>query len=319
MIVDAYTHIWDSPDQLGRSVDNLRLRGRSQRHAGAVEVGEEGLPVASATNHLLACKHTDHAIVLGFKSHYLQADIPNEYVAEYVQDHPGKLLGFASVDPSRPREALEELERAHRELGLKGVAVAPAAQDFHPSSSNALLIYERVNELGLPLLVHQGIYFSSQSKLEYGRPALLDEIAREFPDLKIVIAHMGYPWLHETVVLLEKHFNVFADVSGLLMQSWLAYNALLSAFQYGVIDRLLFGSGFPFTSAVDCIEALYSINQICQGTSLPIIPREQLRGIVERPTLELLGIPSVSASSQSSRPSFEPLLTEDTNDGQDSD
>ena len=76
----------------------------------------------------------------------------------------------------------------------------------------------------------------------------------------------------------------------MLSRPWQAYNALVEAYQAGVIDKLLFGSDFPYTSAEDCIEALYSINQLAQGTNLPVVPREALRGIVERDALNLLGL-----------------------------
>jgi predicted TIM-barrel fold metal-dependent hydrolase len=76
----------------------------------------------------------------------------------------------------------------------------------------------------------------------------------------------------------------------MLSRPWQAYNALVSAYQAGVIEKLLFGSDFPYTSAEDCIESLYSINQLAQGTNLPVIPREALRGIVERDALNLLGL-----------------------------
>ena len=82
----------------------------------------------------------------------------------------------------------------------------------------------------------------------------------------------------------------FADVSGLLRRPWQAYNALVAAYQYGVIEKLLFGSDFPYTNATDCIEAMYSLNQVAQGTNLPVVPREALRGIVERESLALLGL-----------------------------
>ena len=141
-----------------------------------------------------------------------------------------------------------------------------------------------------PMLVHPVGQFTEQSKLEFGRPYLLDEVARAFPKLRIVIAQMGQPWIDESIVLLGKHEHAYADVSGLLSRSWQAYNALISAYQYGVIDKLLFGSDFPYTNASDCIEALYSLNQIAQGTNLPVVPREALRGIVERDTIALLGL-----------------------------
>lgn len=297
MIVDAYTHVWESPQQLGRSIDHLVPRSPALPEAAEAD-GKHAPPTASPPQHLASCEHTDRAIVVGFKSRYLDAEVPNSYVAEYVNQHPDKLIGFAGLDPSEPSEALADIEQARTVLGMKGVAIAPAAQDFHPACTNAFRIYERLAELHLPLIVHQGIYFSACNKLEYARPVLIDEVAREFPDLKIVLAHMGFPWIDETIVMLGKHRNVYSDVSGLLTQPWRAYNALVSAHQYGVIDKLLFGSGFPFTSAAQAIEALYSLNRMCPGAELPTIPRAQLRGIVERPTLEILGIDESGSSKK---------------------
>ena len=142
----------------------------------------------------------------------------------------------------------------------------------------------------MPVLIHSSSQFTDQSKLEYARTFLLDEVARTFPKLRIIIAQMGQPFVDETICLLGKHPLLYADVSGLLSHPWRAFNALVSAHQYGVIDKLLFGSDFPYTNAAECIEAMYSINQLAQGTNLPLIPREALRGIVERDSLTLLGL-----------------------------
>jgi len=76
----------------------------------------------------------------------------------------------------------------------------------------------------------------------------------------------------------------------LLRRPWQAYHALLVAYEYGVMDRLLFGSDFPYASAKECIESLYSLNQMVHGTNLPVVPRESLRGIVERDAMSLLGL-----------------------------
>ena len=153
-----------------------------------------------------------------------------------------------------------------------------------------MALYAEAEKLAMPILVHPVGQFTEESKLEFARPYLLDEVARAFPKLRLVIAQMGQPWIDETICLIGKHPNVFADVSGLLSRPWQAYNALVSAHQYQVIDKLLFGSDFPYTSVEDCIEALYSINQLAQGTNLPVVPREALRGIVERDALGLLGL-----------------------------
>ena len=180
---------------------------------------------------------------------------------------------------------------AREELKLRGVTVSPANQDFHPTDSRAMRVYAEGERLGMPVLIHPSGQITEQSKLEYGRPYLFDEVARTLPNLRIVIAQMGQPWIDETICMLGKHQNVFADVSGLLSRPWQAYNALVSVYEHGVIEKLLFGSDFPYTCATECIEALYSINQIAQGTNLPLVPHEPLRGIVEAATRwSLLGL-----------------------------
>ena len=275
--------MWESEDQLGRC-------GGPEGEQSAFPSVPPGPQPAGIARHLAASEPVDATIVLGFKSYYLGAEIANEQVAAYAGAHPGRLIGFAGVDPSDPREAISELHRTLEEFSMPGLNVAPAAQDFHPSSSQAMRVYAEAAALKMPILFHTGVRITAATKLEYAQPVLLDEIARELPDLKMIIAHMGYPWVNETVVLLAKHPNVFSETSWVLSQPWQAYQALIAACQYGVTEKLLFGSGFPCAAASQCIEALYSINHLCHGTDLPTIPREQLRGIVERDALALLGI-----------------------------
>ena len=246
-------------------------------------------PVGDPDYHWSQSRAVDKSIVLGFKSRYLHAEIPNRYVADYVSRFPQKLIGFAGIDPTE-RSAVAEVRIAKNDLRLRGITISPANQDFHPIDTRAMDVYAEAERLGMPILVHPSGHFTEESKLEYGRPYLFDEVARTFPKLRIVIAQLGQPWMDETITLLAKHQHVYADISGLLSRSWQAYNALVNTYQQGVIDKLLFGSDFPYTNATDCIESLYSINQIAQGTNLPVVPRESLRGIVERDTLSLLGL-----------------------------
>ena len=291
MIVDCHTHIWQSPEQLGQlDLGEVQrpTRARLPKYSPA-RASWRTVPAADPDHHWAQSVTVDKSFVLGFKSNYLRAEIPNRYVSEYVNRFPQKLIGFAGIDPT-DRAAVEEVRIAKNELRLRGITLSPANQDFHPTDSRAMKVYAEAEKLGMPMLVHPVGHFNEQSKLEFGRPFLLDEVARSFPRLPIIIAQLGQPWLDETICLLAKHANVYADVSGLLSRTWQAYGALISAHQNQVIDKLLFGSDFPYTSATDCIEALYSINQIAQGTNLPVVPREALRGIVERDTLNLLGL-----------------------------
>ncbi len=287
MIVDCHTHIWASPDQLGRAKTDAKLRPNQRQFR---DDPEEEWPDASPEEHLAASEPVTRSIVFGFKSRYLDAEIPNDLVADYVRKTPEKLIGVAGIDPTDLPSALDEMQRMRADRGMKAIATSPAVQDFHPADSRAMQVFVEAARMKMPVFIHQGFQFCSAGKMEFARPVLLDEVARELPQLKIVIAHMGYPWVEECVVLLGKHANVFADISALLHRPWQAYNALLSSYQYGVIEKLLFGSDFPYSTPATAIESLYRLNQLVTGTNLPTIPRSLLAGIVERDALGLLGI-----------------------------
>jgi len=271
MIVDCHTQVWDSNAWLGRTARD----------------GGEPLE-ADTARHLAAVDPVDHAFVLGLKSRYLGAEIPNTFLATYVRRYASKMIGFAGIDPTDPGAA-DEVKVAQEELQLKGVTIAPALQNFHPTDSRAMRLYELCVQRGLPVVIDQN-HRTPAAKLEFARPLLLDEVAREFPELRLVLTHVGYPWCEEALALLGKHRHVYASIAGLLRRPWLTYNTLLAACEYGVMDKLLFGSDFPYRSPAAGIEALYSVNQVSHGTNMSTIPREQLRGIVERDALKLLGI-----------------------------
>lgn len=301
MIVDAHTHLWRGPDQLGPSLSRTL-----QRKLGARWQELDASPRA----HGEAIEPVGVAFVLGFRSRYLGAEIPNTFVAEYVNAHANRLVGFGGLDPS-DGEAAKHAEQ-FTDMGLEGVTIDPAGQDFHPAATSAMRFYEACEGLGMPIIVQTTERLASEAKLEFARPYLFDEVARSFPELKLVIGGMGRPWPDETFALVDKHPNVFTDLAGLCGRPWPLYNLLLQAYQLGVTDRLLFGSGFPFIAPGEAIEAIYSLNRYAHGTSLPSIPREKLRMIVERDTLDALGLaPRGRGPAGQSKPKVEAAASED--------
>lgn len=269
MIIDCHTQVWTSGSQ-------------------ALFAGMPAPASADDVRPPSGVSPVDKSIVLAFKSAYIQAEVSNRAVADHVRRNPGKMIGFAGIDPTDV-DWRRELVVAQEELQLKGVTISPSLQNYHPTDSRAMSFYAECVRRGLPVIFEQNPRHPA-SKMEFAQPMLLDEVAREFPQLRIVVARLGYPWVHQAVVLLAKHPNVYANVAGLLPHLWLSYSSLLAASEYGVMHKLLFGSDFPFRSPATCIEALYSVNQFSHGGSLPPIPRELLRGIVERDALALLGI-----------------------------
>ena len=185
--------------------------------------------------------------------------------------------------------ALEEMARAH-ELGLRGLKLGPIYQGFHPLDGRAFGVYAKAAELGLPILIHQGTTFPRLAPLKVANPLLLEDVALAFPQLQIVIAHMGHPWMAETIVLIRKHPNLYADISALHYRPWQFYNGLILALEYGVEDKLLFGSDWPFATPAETAAGLRSINRFTEGTALPRVPDDVIEQIIGRDSLALLGL-----------------------------
>lgn len=279
MIIDLHTQVWSNLDQLGREVAQ-RTREKLTERWGQFD--------GSTASHEDAMSCVDGSLVFGFRSDRLDARVPNEFIADFVARDPKRRAGVAGIDPMSD-DVLDQLEAAMG-MGFVGVTVSPASQGFHPSHSDAMCVYERCVAAGLPLFVTLGDPMASSAMLEFGRPAMWDEVARAFPQLPIVINQLGHPWVDESLLLLGKHENVFADISGVAARPWQLYNALLNALSFQVMDKLLFGSGFPRETPAKTIETLYTINGFSHGTHLPSIPRSMIRSIIERDSMARLGI-----------------------------
>jgi predicted TIM-barrel fold metal-dependent hydrolase len=201
------------------------------------------------------------------------------------------MAGFAVVSPTEDKTCEDSLADIRNEMGLKGAVLYCSAVGMHPANSKAMRFYESAQEFGLPVFFHNSDVPSEQSTIiEYAQPILLDEVAREFPSLKIIIGSMGVPFVEQTLLMLAKHNNVFADLTINPKNIWQTYNTVIAAYEYGVMDKLLFGSGFPAGKAGDCIETLLGFNMLLADTKLPMVPRSNIRSVVERDTLELLCI-----------------------------
>jgi len=142
------------------------------------------------------------------------------------------------------------------DLGLRGIVLYCPEGNFHPAHSRAIQLYEQCQELDLVVFFHNCPPFSPGAVLDYARPWLLDEVARTFPALRIIVGRMGLPFMEQTQCLLAKHENVYADLTITPQKIWQVYNMVLMAYEAGVMDKLLFGSGYPYAMPGTCIEIL---------------------------------------------------------------
>ena len=232
----------------------------------------------------------DKSVVFGLKAEASGWVVPNEFIAGYVEKHPDKVIGFASVDPNR-KNAADELKYCIKELQLKGLKLGPIYQHFNPQDKKKCYpIYEICEQYQIPIMWHMGTSFVREGLLEDTRPCLLEQVALDFPQLKMIVAHMGHPWEDETIVMIRKQPNIYADISALYYRPWQFYNTMVLASEYKVTDKIFFGTDFPVTTPGDTITGIKAIKKFWQGTNLPQISDSILEGIINRDSLKLLGL-----------------------------
>ena len=213
----------------------------------------------------------------------------NAQLSDYVNKYETKMVGFALFNPLAGSVSPRNIKAVTEKLGLKGLVLYCSHTGFHPAHTLAMQLYEAAQELALPIFFHNSPV-GPGDYLEYAQPALLDEVARTFPDLKIIVGNMGAPCCEQTLCLLAKHSNVYADLSVQPNCPWQAYNTVVAAYEADVLDKLLFGSAFPAARAEQCMETLLGFNKLIAGSNLPKVPREKMQEIIERDTLKLLGL-----------------------------
>jgi len=177
--------------------------------------------------------------------------VSNEAVAELAAKHP-RFIGFASVDPGA-RNAPKELERAVRELGLCGLKLDPAIQRFAiEDKDRAYPLYQLCSELRIPLVMHCGLSWAPSGLARLARPILLEEVAQAFPELRLVIAHWGWPWIDEALMLALKYRNIYLDTSIVYsgmpvdtLQKVIADHIGCSILEASLPNQVLFATNYP--------------------------------------------------------------------------
>jgi predicted TIM-barrel fold metal-dependent hydrolase len=176
--------------------------------------------------------------------------IANEEVAEVAAEYADTLIPFASIDPARGKMGAREARRLIADYGVQGFKFHPSVQGFYPNDRKAYVLYEAIAEAGLPALFHTGQTGAGAGmrggmgiRLKYSNPMYLDDVAGDFPDMPIVLAHPSFPWQDEALAVATHKPNVYIDLSG-----WSPKYFPANLVQYAntlLKDRVLFGSDYP--------------------------------------------------------------------------
>jgi hypothetical protein len=176
--------------------------------------------------------------------------VPNEEVAEAARANSDVLIPFASIDPHKGRRGVEEARRLIADHGVRGFKFHPNLQGFFPNDRMAYPLYEVIAEAGLPALFHtghsgigSGLPGGGGIRLKYSNPMYVDDVAVDFPDMKIVLAHPSFPWQDEAISIAMHKPEVYIDLSG---WSPKYFPPQLVRYANTVLrNQVLFGSDFP--------------------------------------------------------------------------
>jgi predicted TIM-barrel fold metal-dependent hydrolase len=281
MLVDVHTHFFKYPEHF---TDDFRNQARRAR---TVEVD---LTVRWHEYHATG-KQCDKTIVFGGKARLSGLWVPDADVAAYAREHPDKLIPFLSVDPTQPRWQ-DELIQGHQDFGMKGIKLLSMYAGFKPNQPELDYLWEYAAKQNLPVLLHTGTTFVDKAPLECTLPRLLDEVAIRHPDVTIVMAHLSHPYEGECVVTIRKHPNVYADCSALHYRPFQLYHSLMLVQEYGVWDKVLFGTDYPFTTVDASLDGMRNLNDMLEGTALPRLNMEAMERMFYRDSLRVLGIES---------------------------
>lgn len=209
----------------------------------------------------------DTAVVLAEVCPITTGTCTNEYTIDFVrranaisdpnEGPKGRLIPFASPNPYLDNDLAERVDQLVRDGGFQGIKLYPVYQHHYLNDTRMYPLYAKAQELGIPILVHTGSSMFKGARIKYGDPLHLDDVAIDFPDLNLLLAHGGRPfWYEQAFWMAYRHANVYLEISGLPAKNLLTYFPKLES----LADKVVYGSdwpGYPYIRRN--IEAIYDL------------------------------------------------------------
>lgn len=235
VIVDYHTHV-PAYEPFTRSYEDLLAQAW-----GSVEHLLARFPGPQQALATFAEAGVDYTVVLAEIAPITTGIASNEAVAAWCAESP-RLIPFASINPHLTLNPAAELRRLVTDQGFRGLKLYPTYQYFYPNDPLVYPIYAAAQDLGIPITFHTGSSVFKGSRLKYGDPLFLDDVAVDFPDLVLVMAHGGRPcWYDHAFTMARFHANVYLELAGLPPGRLLRYFPELER----IAHKTLFGSDWP--------------------------------------------------------------------------
>jgi predicted TIM-barrel fold metal-dependent hydrolase len=178
--------------------------------------------------------------------------ISNDEVSSIIKRFPDRFIGIASVNLFKPMDAIRELRRCVKDMGFKGLRIVQWLWNLPPTDRRYYPLYSECIELDIPICLQVG-HTGPLCPSEPGRPIpYIDEVAIDFPELRIVCGHIGYPWTTEMIAVATKHTNVFIDTSAYTAKRYPV--ELVEYLKKHGRKKVLFGTNYPMITPAKCLE-----------------------------------------------------------------
>ncbi len=260
MIIDIHAHpvLYDviNPDD-----ETLSFR---KKQFGAFKSGR--VPIDFAVR-LMDDAGIDKTVIMGedYSADSPRPLISNDEIKAIVNAVPERYVGFASADP-RKEDALDELKRAFTQLDLSGLYLNLSRLHMFPDDDRLQPLMQLCQDLNKPVMFNGGYSWEPDTPAKYSEPVRFEDIACNFPDLRMCIAHLGWPWHMETVMMLMKYPNVYTDTSTVYMGTPAQYyNQIfckemdIDWLQNSFPHKVMFGSNLPRWRQVRSMEGLKNL------------------------------------------------------------
>lgn len=221
-------------------------------------------PPVAATLHAMDVAGVERALVSAWVAPR-NVLISNDEVAGFVAESGGRFVGVGSVDLTKPMAAVREVRRCVEQLGFKAIRVLPWLWEVPPTDRRFYPVYAACCELDVPFCTQIG-HTGPLMPSEVGRPIYLDQVALDFPELRIVAGHIGYPWTDEAVAVATKHEHVYIDTSAYTVRRYPP--ALVDYLRTHGRTKVLFGTNYPMILPHKALEGLDELGLDAEARAL---------------------------------------------------
>jgi predicted TIM-barrel fold metal-dependent hydrolase len=284
MIIDAHCHAYRYPDHWTKETADIYLHFLND----IAEFGPWWDPKRKWTYDDLTVREewlVENMDRAGVSKAFLMGNVwkpygcvvPMEFIAKILKKYPDRFIGFHVADPVGGLEAVEELERAVKEFGFKGMKLFPAYNYVSLDDKRMYPLWDKAQQLGIPVIVHTGWTEAKRARMAWQHPELLDDVAEDFPNLKISMGHTGFHRNEEALMVMPIHHIA---------------HVLTFAKSLNLIGRLLWGTDPPFGGdPVETIKMFRRIPEYVQKTKMePLLTDEDIDLILGENARKFIGI-----------------------------